>query len=57
MSAQGRKWEHVEPRDIAGSDLPEFMRPDPNHNAIVGATWALLFIACVVLVVLVVMHP
>jgi len=57
MSAYDRKSEHVEPPDIAGSDLPDYVRSDPNHNAIVGATWALLFIACVVLLVLVVMHP
>lgn len=42
MTAYDRKSTSVEPSHIAGADLPDFMRPHPNRNAIVGAVWASL---------------
>ncbi len=43
--------------EIVGADLPDWLRSDPNHNAIVGATWGILFLAAVWLIILVVSHP
>ena len=37
MSAQGRKWEHVEPRDIAGADLPGYVRDNHTRRGINAA--------------------
>ena len=33
-------------------DLPRWMHADPNHNAIVGCVWMLVFTAIVAVVVL-----
>jgi len=40
----------VEPDDIAGADLPDWMHATPNHNAIVGAAWAVMLPVAVVVV-------
>lgn len=39
MTALGRSYEHPEPR----------YRPEPTHNAIVGATFVVAFLVCAVL--------